>query len=148
MEDVNPEMYVMVRNGFNGTLVYKSARTGEKFIWSELGDEQEMQLRELRSAKNNSKKFFENNWFMFDEDWIIDYLGVRHFYKNAVSIEQFDELLKKSPAAMKKAVASLSAGQKRSLAFRAIELVKSGEIDSIKTINAIEDAFGIELIEK
>ena len=147
-EDINPETYVMVRNGFNGKLVYKSSKTGEVFIWNEFGDEQEMQLRELRSAKNTSKKFFENNWFMFDEDWIVDYLGVGHFYKNSLKIEEFDDALRKSPAALKKLIASLPSGQKKSLAYRAVKLVRSGEIDSIKTIEALEDAFGFDLIDR
>ena len=146
--DVNPEAYVIVKNGFNGRLVYISPKTGERYIWNEFGDEQEMQLRELRAAKNSSKKFFENNWFMFDEDWVIDYLGLRNFYKNSIPLDEFDSVFEKSPAALKKIVAGLPDGQKKSLAYRASMLVNEGKIDSMKTISAIEEAFNIQLIEK
>ena len=39
-------------------------------------------------------------------------------------------------------------GQKKSVAYRASELVASGEIDSLKLISALEDALGIDLTEK
>ena len=93
-KDVDPSQYVTVRNGFQGKLIYRSKKTGEVFIWDEFGSEQEMELRELRNAKNSSKKFFINNWFMFDEDWIIDYLGMRQYYKDALPIDHFDDIFK------------------------------------------------------
>lgn len=148
VKEIDPEQYVIVKNGFHGKLIYKSARTGEKFVWSGFGDEQEMQLRELRNAKNSRKSFFINNWFMFEEPWIIDYLGVRKFYKHAIKIEDFDDIFKKTPAQIEKIIGDLSDGQKRSLTYRATELIASGEIDSRKVIQALEDSLGIELIEK
>lgn len=147
-KDIDPDQYIIVRNGFQGKLIYKSSRTGERFVWDEFGTEQEIQLRELRNAKNTSKKFFENNWFMFDEDWVIDYLGVRQFYKNAIRIEDFDNIFSKSPAEIKKAIGNMSTGQKKSVAYRATELIAAEEIDSRKTISALEEALGVNLIEK
>lgn len=147
-KDIDMNQYVVVRNGFHGRLVYKSSRTGEKFVWDGFGTEQEMELKELRNAKNTSKGFFKNNWFMFDEDWIVDFLGVRQFYKNAVSIDDFDTIFSKSPSELKKIIGSMTAGQKKSVAYRAIEMIASGEIDSLKTIAALEEALGIELTEK
>lgn len=99
-KDIDPEQYVTVRNGFQGRLVYVSKHTGERFVWDQFGAEQEMELRELKNAKNSYKKFFENNWFMFDEDWIVDYLGVQRFYRNAVRIEDFDEIFQKDAETM------------------------------------------------
>ena len=147
-KDVDPDQYVIVRNGFQGKLVYKSSRTGEHFVWDGFGSEQEMQLRELRNAKNTSKKFFINNWFMFDDAWIIDYLGVGQYYKNAISIENFDDVFKKPAAELKKLIGGMSAGQKKSLAYRAMALIAADEIDSRKTIATLEEALGIDLIEK
>lgn len=147
-KDVDMNQYIVVRNGFHGRLVYKSSRTGEKYVWDGFGTEQEMELKELRNAKNTSKKFFINNWFMFEEDWVVDFLGVRQFYKNAIRIDDFDTIFTKTPAELKKTIGSMSAGQKKSVAYRAIEMIADGEIDSRKTIAALEEALGIELIEK
>ena len=147
-KDIDPSEYVSVRNGFQGRLVYISKRTGEQFVWDSFGSEQEMELRELKNAKNSSKKFFINNWFMFDDPWIIDYLGVRQFYKNALGIDNFDEVFDLDPSALKDRVSKLSKGQRKSVAYRAKELIAEKKIDSLSVINALEEALGIELIEK
>lgn len=147
-KDVDPTQYVTVRNGFQGRLVYKSRKTGEMFIWDEFGSEQEMELRELRNAKNSYKSFFINNWFMFDEDWIVDYLGVRQYYKNAIPIDGFDNIFSMKSTELKRTIAGLSVGQKKSVAYRAKELISEKKIDSLSVISVLEEALNIELIEK
>ena len=149
-KDIDPNQTVIVRNGFQGTLIYKSPRTGEIFRWEGFGDEQEMEIRELRNAKSAKKNFFIYNWFMFDteDEWVIEYLGLTQYYKNAVKLNEFDELFKKPTEEIEKVVSKLSKGQKKSVAYRARQLVIDGEIDSRKTISALEKSLGIELIEK
>lgn len=147
-KDIDPEQYVTVRNGFQGRLVYVSKHTGERFIWDQFGAEQEMELRELKNAKNSYKKFFENNWFMFDEDWIVDYLGVQRFYRNAVRIEDFDEIFQKDAKTIYEIISDMSDGQKKSVAYRARVLIADGAIDSNKAITALEESLGVELVER
>jgi len=150
VKEIDPAQYITVLNGYQGSLIYKSSRTGEKFKWTEFGAEQEMELRELRNAKNTYKKYFEKNWFMFDDEfaWVIEYLGVGQYYKNAISIAEFDNIFKKDPDTLKETIAKLSGGQKKAVAFRAKTLIANEEIDSIKVINALEEVLGVELIEK
>lgn len=149
-KEIDPNQIIVVRSGFHGRLVYKSPRTREKFVWGEFGADQEMELRELRNAKSANKKYFENNWFMFDEEfeWVIGYLGLTQYYKNALSIEDFDSLFKKTPSEIEKAIAKLSKGQKKSVGYRAKQLIAEGEIDSNKAIAALEKSLGVELIER
>lgn len=148
---IDPNSYVTVRNGFQGRLVYKSTRTGEKFVWDEFGAPQMMELRELIQAKNTNKSMFVNNWFMFDEDWIPDYLGVVDFYKNAIPIDNFDDLLT-TPSdklgELRSKIAKLSVGQKASVAYRARVLIEDGRIDSRKAISALEELLGEQLISR
>ena len=147
-KELDPNMYVTVKNGFNGTLVYKSKKTGERFIWNAFGDEQEMELSELKSARNSSKAFFVNNWFLFDDPEVIDWLGMTQFYKHALNSKSFDKLFEQTPEEIKKSIAALSSGQKKSVAFRAKQLIADGVIDSIKVINALEESLSVELIER
>lgn len=149
-KEVDPNQIIVVRSGFHGRLVYKSPRTREKFVWGEFGADQEMELRELRNAKSANKKYFENNWFMFDEEfeWVISYLGLTQYYKNALPIDGFDGLFKKTPSEIEKAISKLSKGQKKSIGYRAKQLIAEGEIDSNKAIAALEKALGVELVER
>lgn len=146
--NIDPEQYVVVRNGFQGKLIYRSPRTNEKFVWPNFGDEQEMTLRELKNARGSRKGFFQNNWFMFDEDWIIDYLGVGQYYKHALRMDEFDTVFKKTPDEIEHIVRDLSKGQKNAIAYRARTLISEGVIDSRKVIAALERALGTSLIEK
>ena len=145
---LDPNTIVTVKNGFNGRLIYKSKKTGERFEWEQFGDEQDMELQELKNARNSSKAFFSNNWFLIDDPEIIEYLGVEQYYKYALSNAQLDELFSKGVADIKKAVEHMSRGQKRTLAYRAKQMIADGTIDSIKTINALEECLAIELIER
>lgn len=147
-KEIDIHEYVSVRNGFQGRLVYVSKRTGERFVWDEFGDEQEMELLELKNAKNSNKKFFENNWFMFDEKWVPDFLGVTRYYKYAIGIDEFDDLFEKTPSEIIECVSKLSDGQKKSVAYRARTLIANGGIDSNRAIAALEKSLGIELTEK
>lgn len=147
-KDIDPDQYVTVRNGFQGRLVYKSKRTGERFVWDSFGSEQDMELSELKNARNSNKKYFINNWFMFDEQWIVDYLGMGQYYKYAISIQDFDKLFEKPADEIEQTISKLSDGQKKSVAYRARQLIADGGIDSNRLISMLEKCLGIELIER
>lgn len=147
-KEVDPNQIVTVRNGFQGRLVYKSKRTGERWAWDEFGAEQDMELSELKNAKNSNKKYFINNWFMFDEDWIVDYLGMRQYYKNSLPIRDFDKLFEKSSSEIEKVVSKLSEGQRKSVAYRAKQLIAEGGIDSNKVITTLEKCLDTELVDR
>lgn len=85
---------------------------------------------------------------MFDEPWVVDYLGMGKFYKLSISIEGFDELFEKPAAEIEATIAKLSDGQKKSIAYRAKQLIADGGIDSNKTITTLERCLGTELIER
>lgn len=144
---IDPDMIVQVYNGYQGKLYYRSRKTGELFEWQEFGDYQDMELSELKNARSASKKFFVNNWFMFDEDWIVSYLGMERYYKNAVRIEDFDDLFDKPIDELTEILKSMSAGQKKSVAYRARQLIADNVIDSNKKILALEKCLGVDLVE-
>lgn len=147
---IDPSQIITVYNGFHGTMYYRSRKTGELYKWDGFGDEQDMELGELKNAKSSSKKHFINNWFMFgDEDaWVIEYLGIGRYYKNAVSIDGFDEIFEKAPDEIAAIVNGMSAGQKRSAAYRAQQMIENGRIDSMKKISVLENCLGVELVER
>lgn len=147
-KEIDPNQIITVRNGFQGRLVYKSKRTGERWSWESFGAEQDMELSELKNARNSNKKYFINNWFMFDEDWVIDYLGMRQYYKNSLNIQDFDQLFKKTVGEIEDIISKLSEGQRKSVAYRAKQLIAEEEIDSNRVINTLEKCLGVELVER
>lgn len=137
---------VTVRNGFHGELVYKN-RAGEIWSWDRFGDEQDMELGELRAARNSSRSFFSNNWFMIDDPAVLKYLGVEDYYKDSLTVDEFNTLFDRPNDEVIEKVRNLPEGQKVSLSYIVRRLVRDGEIDSIKLINELEQILGIKLNE-
>lgn len=146
--ELDPNSIVTVKNGYQGMLVYKSKKTGERFVWDTFGDEQDIELSELKSAKNSYKAFFINNWFLIEDPDVIDYLGVGQYYDYALSYEEFESLFTLTPDEIEKKLSRLSSGQKRSIAYRARRLIAEGEIDSNKVIATLEKCLSIELLDR
>ena len=145
--DLDPNMIVPVKNGFPGVLVYRSRRTGELYRWQEFGAEQDMELSELKTAKNSCKEFFINAWFLIDDPEVLDWLGVSQYYKHTLSLDKFDSVLFEDADSLKQAISEMSSGQKRSLAYRAKQLIADKTIDSLAVIHVLEESLGVELIE-
>ena len=144
----DPDQIVTVYNGYQGKLVYRSKKTGESFVWDEFGAEQDMEIAELKAVRSSNKKFFINNWFMFDDPEIVDYLGLSQYYKFALNLDSFDKLFEKSASEIEATIEKLSAGQKKSVAYRAKQLINDGMIDSNKIIATLEHCLGVELVER
>lgn len=142
---LTPNTYVTVKNGFNGKLVYRSRRTNERYVWDEFGAEQEIELSELKSAKNSYKNFFIHNWFLFDDPEVIDYLGVGAYYKNALKADGFDELFNKDANEISEIISKLSKGQKKSLVYRVKQLIEDDKLDSINLIKTLEKCLNVSL---
>ena len=65
-----------------------------------------------------------------------------------MTFNNFDDLFTKEPSEIKDIIGKLSIGQKKSLAYRAKQLIGEGNIDSRRVITALEESLGIELIER
>ena len=147
-KEYSPTDFIIVRNGFNGRLVYKSKHTGELYVWESFGAEQDLEFRELKNARNSCKVFFVNNWFLIDDRDVLVALGVDRFYKNSLTFEKFDEIFSKSPSEIERIVSALPDGQKESLAHRARQMVRDDQIDSMRVMRALERSLDIELIAR
>ena len=147
-KQLDPHTIVTVKNGFPGMLIYESSKTGEMFRWESLGDEQDMELQELKNARNASKAFYVNNWFRIDDPEILDYLGVAEYYKNALNLIDDETLRALKPEDIRSTVMKMSDGQKLALKYRVKQMIENGDIDSMKMITSFEEALGVELIER
>lgn len=139
---------VDVINGFHGKLTYIGKSSGAFIEWEEFGDSQPLDLKELKNAYASQKKFFKENWWLFDDPDVIEFLRAEEFYKNALNSDNFDDIFTKTPDEISEIALKMSKGQKKSLGYRAIEMINSGELDSRKTIMALKEALGFELVEE
>lgn len=147
-KDIDPHTIITVRYGFQGRLVYRSKKTGERFVWDSFGAEQDMEIGELRNARNSNKKYFINNWFMFDEPWIVDYIGMSQYYKFAIAISDFDKLFEKPIAEIERAVSKLSDGSEKihRISCEAVDCQWAASTQ-IRPLLLWRNCIGVELVE-
>ena len=147
-KSLDPNMYVPVKNGFHGRLIFRDRVTGEEYEWSDFGDEIDLTLNTLQKARSGQRRFFSDNWFLIDDPEVIEYLNVGQYYKNALNYDEFDTVFDLPKDELVERVNSLSDGQKRGVAFAAKQKIESGDLFDLNIIKALEDALDTELIEK
>ncbi len=143
------DMLVEVTNGYAGQLNYVSKKNaGYSIVFDSFGQKDDMELGELVSARNSQKRFFTDNWFLIDDAEVLEYLNVAKFYENSFTAENFDDIFEMSEDEILKVVPTMTTGQKNTLVYRTKQLVEEGELDSLKTIDALEKALETEIIER
>lgn len=151
LEDFPLLKVVNVRSNFKGTLIYVSKKTGYEVEWLEYGESNYMTIEELQVMRNTQRKFFENNWISLDDpdaEDILRFLQVDKYYEHAINVDELDDVFTWGVDRILEDIPQMASGTKESIAYRAIELIGSRDLDSIKTIEALEKAIGCELIEK
>lgn len=138
---------VLVRNGYHGPLIIALPKSGYTLKLASFGDEDYIEIGDLRTLRNSHPKFFKKNWLLFDDPDVIEYLHVEEFYKNALSIDGIDELFNMDIDDAVAKIAILSDGQKKTVAYTAMEKIDLKEMDSIAQIKAFEKALGCALME-
>lgn len=147
-KSLDPNMYVPVRNGFHGRLVFKDRVTGEEYEWSDFGDEIDLTLNTLQKARSGQRRFFADNWFLIDDPDVIEFLNVGQYYRDALNFDEFDTIFDLPKDELIARVSTLSDGQRRGVGFAAKQKIEAGELYDLNIILALENELDIELIEK
>ena len=145
---ITNDYIVDVKNGTHGSLIYHSNRSlGYTVEWSEFGEVQQIEFGELVAMRGSQRRFFEQNWILIEDAEILKKLGVDRYYINALTTDNFDSVFKMSADEIKEKVSKMSDGLKESIRLRAVELIKSGELDSLSAIKALGEVLGCDLNE-
>lgn len=139
-----------------GGLIYTSTRNGGMNAeWSEFGDLQYLDVRELLLMRNSQKRFFDDNWISLKDtddgeytaDEIYKFLRVDDKYGDfydADNIETFFDLNEKQ---MADKISKMSRGMKDLIAVMALDKIENDEIDSVKKRRAIIKVLGLDISE-
>lgn len=149
---------VIVQSNVYGGLIFINQRTGDRTEWDHFGDKQTLTMGDLRSMKGTQRAFFENNWIFVDsvdeagyedvtpED-VYKILMVTQYYKDSLTPDSFGELFRMSADEIKSRVHRMSAGAKTNLVIAANDAIRNGTLDSLRSIQALENALNCELVK-
>jgi len=139
-----------------GGLIYTSTRNGGMNAeWTDFGELQYLDVRELLLMRNSQKRFFNDNWISLKDtddgeytaDEIYKFLRVDDKYGDfydADNIETFFDLNEKQ---MADKVSRMSRGMKDLVSVMALDKIENDEIDSVKKRRAIIKVLGLEIGE-
>lgn len=80
-----------------------------------------------------------------DQDFINEFPKLKQFYENLYPVSDLKDLLKRSAKEIMAVLPNLPAGVVDSMKSVAADMVRTGELDSIATIRALDGAWGTDL---
>lgn len=149
---------ILVSSNVFGLLTYVNHKTGDTYKWSKIGDIQSLYVSDIRAMKSNQVRFLEENWILIDsiadsdsefdgvsDDDIYDALQISHYYKNRLCPKNIGEIFNWSASDIREKVPKMTRTVKEALVVRGNELIKSGVLDSISKVKALEEVLSCEL---
>lgn len=140
---------ICIKNISRGKLIYKSKRmVGYTIEWAKKGDTNFIELGEFIDLKNTNRRFVTEPWIRVVEDdeiEILKYANIFQYYKEILGLDNVSDILRLDFESFKKRFDKLPEGYKNSVVEQAADMIKTGELDSIKIKNHIEKTMEIDL---
>lgn len=143
-EQRNLNELIEVKCIVHGGLYYVTSE-GFEVVWPNYGDINYLEYKELIHMAGKAKRFFTEPWIIMEKD-ILEDLRVIQYYKKMIDYENIDDIFKKKPEELQKALQAVSDGTKRLIADRATALIKEGKLDSLKLIEILQTELKVDLI--
>lgn len=139
----------VICNTVGGAFYSSKKIMGYTVEWEDIGSVEYMELGELSSMKNTDKRFFEDNWIVFDDteeytaSELYDFLKVSKYYKNVLTPDNIDEIFTYPKDEIVKTISTLSRGMKETVAVRAKHKLDENTLDK-NIIDILESSLGIQ----
>ena len=139
----------VICNTVGGAFYSSKKIMGYTVEWEDIGSVEYMELGELSSMKNTDKRFFEDNWIVFDDteeytaSELYDFLKVSKYYKNVLTPDNIDEIFTYPKDEITKTISTLSRGMKETIAVRAKQKLDENTLDK-NIIDILESSLGIQ----
>lgn len=142
----DPNDGILCRSVTHGKLFVDGVKTGMKYMFFDYDDESEIEYRDLVAlVRSRDKSVYNPRFIIMDEDFIAEYPTLKKFYNDHFSTKNIKEILTLPDNQMKEAISNLPKGAVDSLKSIAVNQIVSGEIDSIRKIKTLDEAFGTDL---
>lgn len=149
---------ISIKSNVFGGLIYVNHKTGDDTRWENFGEVQPLSVGDLRAMKAKQLSFFKENWITIDgiedsdseyEDVsveeIYDALQISQYYTSFLCPSDINQIFNWKTSDMKEKIPRMTRSVRESIAIRANELIKSGILDSISKVKALEEILGCEL---
>lgn len=137
---------VLCRSVTHGKLFVDGIKTGMKYSFIDYDDESDIEYRDLVAlVRSRDKAIYNPRIIIMDEDFINEYPTLKKFYDEHFSTKNIKDILELPEYQMVEEIKKLPKGAVESLKSIAVNQIVNGEIDSIRRIKALDEAFGTDL---
>lgn len=126
---------------------YTCSKTQDYYIWSEVGEENEMTFAQLKVMKNKHIGYFSKNWLIVTDDNASKKLGLDKYYNDRFGKKDYKLLYGNDVDKVEKKLALLPDSEKEAMSKKIIKSVSNGDIQNVKIIRLLERTFDIELMD-
>lgn len=142
---IEPNELIPCRSTTHGELIYISKRSGERVIWDDYGDVQDITMGELKNLYASSPSFINDVLFVIDDEQAVDALKLTKLYETIFDIGNLEDFFNKDYDELEKMLEKLPKGLKKTVASKAGEMVKDGSLDSRAKIKLVEEKLKVDL---
>lgn len=128
-----------------GLMQHISKKSGNIYEWADYGDIVEVEYGDLLSLKSSKSKFLYSPWFMIMDDQLAEDWKLAGIYEPFKEFDDVEEFLQSGATTIRKTLPNAPQGYKDLVTYTAADMIRSGTIDSIATINAIDEILGKNL---
>jgi hypothetical protein len=143
--EIDHNELIACRNAVDGSLIYVSDQTRQKYLWDSYGRVQYLTMGELMIMQGSQPRFLNDVWLVIDDEEAAQYLGLTNLYESLVELEDLDAFFNLPIKRMGEILPKLPNGLKTAVATRARKLVEDKTLDSGNKIRLLEGHLNVEL---
>lgn len=143
--EIDRDELIACRNAVDGSLIYISDQTRQKYNWDSYGRVQYITMGELMVMQGSQPRFLDDVWLIIDDEEAAQYLGLTKRYESLVGLEDLDAFFDLSLKEIEEILPKLPNGLKTTVATRARKLIQEKKLDSGNKIRLLEEKLNIEL---
>lgn len=130
-----------------GELILEGYKSKILYTWANCGDYADVEYQDLQALQSRKSRFLTDPLFIIEDEELVEYWGslLKPIYSK-IEEDDIEQILKLTPAQLKKRLKSAPNGIKESIKTMAAAKIMSGELDSLNRIKAIDEVLGTELM--
>lgn len=134
---------ILCMSGVSGDLTFESPMSGFRATTGGFGQTMKIPYKDLVYVNNIARKAFEEGQLIILNKDLQEEFGLKELYRNVITPNNISTVLQMEKDNLSEFIDNMPEGMKATLYDEARKLYKNGKIDSIHTIDTLEEKFGV-----
>lgn len=136
---------ILCMSGERGNMTFKSQLSGFTVKTTGFGQTVKIPYKDLVYVHNVSPRAFHEGHIIILNEHLQEEFNLGDVYKKVITPNNIQKVLQMDSDDLSKFIADMPSGMKPALYNEARKMYRDGRLDSIKTVDAIQEEFGISL---